>query len=217
MLVNYCESLLLECRKYVPDELKKNIDSLLSLREDMDEVKEKFNPCFDVFTKDEFKNKFEEIIFNSNKFKDSYFHNNFKEEHNREPELKDVKLEEFDGYEIFEFVKNKPNIDFDLENFETNDFYIYGESICNKILGIQTLENELTFLGFYAGGDWEVPIIGILYIYKNEIYCYIPEDGNIYDKENMCAYNESKNDIIEVQDEDIIISDILRKFCKNVV
>lgn len=45
-----------------------------------------------------------------------------------------------------------------------------------------------------AGGDWELPLVFILYIgQKGELRGYIPEDGNGYNHDEKCAYGSEPN------------------------
>lgn len=46
---------------------------------------------------------------------------------------------------------------------------------------------------FGAGGDWQLPVAFLIYIGEDDkLHGYIPKDGNCYDKENNCAYDDQK-------------------------
>lgn len=74
--------------------------------------------------------------------------------------------------------------DFDCENFTTKQ----GEfDVDDKYIGYQTLDNGLTFLGFYAGGDWECPIFGIIYYDGKKLRGYIPTRGQMVNRKSKAA------------------------------
>lgn len=82
--------------------------------------------------------------------------------------------------------KDLSKVIFDFENTECSQGG--GYCGCNDMVGFHTLPNGLAYLGVTAGGDWECPIYFILYYSGKEIRGYIPEDGNIYNKETKTAY-----------------------------
>lgn len=215
MKISYCEALLLQCKQYVPEDLKKQIEYLLLLTEDTDDLKEKYKLCFDEMNKDEFDKKFSEIIFNHKEFKSSYFYHSFVDYEHKKPEINDIIVESF-GYEVLNFVSNEITVDFDIENFYiTNQDNSYE---WDKHLGFFQFENGLSCYRFLAGGDWQLPVFGIIYIYKNELYCYIPDEGNVYCKETNCAFDGYNEDGAEISKEfnfELMYSNILRKSCKN--
>lgn len=52
-----------------------------------------------------------------------------------------------------------------------------------------------------AGGDWEEPIVFVLYVGDNgELRAYIPKDGNAYDHKGKCAYGNGESDEDELND-----------------
>jgi hypothetical protein len=85
-------------------------------------------------------------------------------------------------------IKKDIKVEFDLENFDITD------SDLKKILGFQTLENGLTFLGFRAGGDWQCPVFGIVYWDGKTLRGYIPTEGNPWNTETHTAYGDSECD-----------------------
>ena len=57
---------------------------------------------------------------------------------------------------------------------------------------IGTGANAFPVLWCACGGDWESPIVFVLYIgQKGELRAYIPEDGNCYNKEKKSAYGNN--------------------------
>jgi hypothetical protein len=61
----------------------------------------------------------------------------------------------------------------------------------NKFLGLQTLDNGLTFLGVVAGGDWETPLGFIIYWDGKKLRAYIPKDGNPWNTDTKMAYGNN--------------------------
>ena len=46
-----------------------------------------------------------------------------------------------------------------------------------------------------CGGDWENPLVFVLYIgKKGELRAYIPKDGNVYNKKKKAAYGNNDDD-----------------------
>lgn len=71
-----------------------------------------------------------------------------------------------------------------------------------------------------AGGDWELPLIYVLYIGdKGELRAYIPKDGNAYNHKEKCAYgSEEDEEFMENFDEEkeyVFDSAKLREDVKN--
>jgi hypothetical protein len=86
-------------------------------------------------------------------------------------------------------VEKDLKVNFDRENFECCTPYEW-----DKIVGFHTLENDLTFLGFYAGGDWQQPVFGIVYWDGDNLRSYIPTDGNPWNTKTKAAYGEYDSD-----------------------
>lgn len=84
--------------------------------------------------------------------------------------------------------KDLSKIKFDFENYE------YGEyGYMNYPCGYEVLENGLPVLFVNAGGDWETPICFIIYWDGSDLRAYIPNNGNVYNRKEKCAYG-SEND-----------------------
>ena len=81
-------------------------------------------------------------------------------------------------------------VNFDRENYE----FETGEGYDNYPCGFETLENGLPVLFMNAGGDWEHPICFCLYWDGKSLRGYIPEDGNVYNKQQKCAYGSEDMD-----------------------
>ena len=61
---------------------------------------------------------------------------------------------------------------------------------------IGTGANAFPVLWCACGGDWESPLVFVLYIgNKGEIRAYIPEDGNCYNKEKKSAYGNNDDNM----------------------
>lgn len=131
---------------------------------------------------------------------------------------KRVKAESKDG------VNYKTGLDmkclFDFENFE-NEKGSFGPQ---KLMGINTLKNGLTFWGVCAGGDWEEPVFSILYYDGKCVRSYTPTAGNPWNTKTKQAYGndeeadiknkESRKDLPEDGksfDEDLIEQDIINR------
>ena len=92
---------------------------------------------------------------------------------------------------------SKVNVDFEnVEEFGTEDGY-------NHLSGLEDLggyemigsgPSAFPVLWCAGGGDWELPLVFILYIgQKGELRAYIPENGNAYNHEEKCAYGSEPN------------------------
>lgn len=78
------------------------------------------------------------------------------------------------------------HVTFDAENTML-DFDASG------VAGINTI-GDFCFLGFAAGGDWESPIIGILYLHDGKMRGFIPDQGNHYNRDTMTAWGNGDDD-----------------------
>lgn len=56
-----------------------------------------------------------------------------------------------------------------------------------EVVGIHTI-GDLTFLGVFAGGDWELPLLFVLYSDGGKLRGYLPEDGNVFNRATMRAW-----------------------------
>jgi hypothetical protein len=53
---------------------------------------------------------------------------------------------------------------------------------------------DLTFLGVLAGGDWEAPVVFILYMHAGELRGYVPDGGNQYDRRKLRAWGNGDSE-----------------------
>lgn len=94
------------------------------------------------------------------------------------------------------------------ENFTDSQ----GDFDCDDIVfGPQYLEypsgKKLPVLICAMGGDWEIPVVFILYFdHNSKLRAYIPEDGNFYCKKYKCAYG-SVGEYVDLKPEDEELDD----------
>lgn len=72
------------------------------------------------------------------------------------------------------------------------------ENVINKhFTGLTTLNNELATLICCAGGDWQIPVVFIIYWDGNGFRGYTPTKGNLFNVKTKTAYgnNEDPDDI----------------------
>jgi hypothetical protein len=101
-------------------------------------------------------------------------------------------------------------IQVDFENLEVEEDLmdgIQGESL----VGFHTLNNNFTFLGIEAGGDWECPVFIILYYDGNRIKAYVPSYGNCFNLDFKSALGSE----INVREYDNIDTDIIEEKCEK--
>jgi hypothetical protein len=81
-------------------------------------------------------------------------------------------------------------VEFDLENVSmgTGGDSDYGFP---GLIGFNTLESGLTFLGCGAGGDWETPLFFLIYWDGRQLRGYVPKDGNPWNTDKMSAYGNN--------------------------
>ena len=109
-------------------------------------------------------------------------------------------------YDIHSAVYETPaDDDISVVNFDTENMEEFGtEDSYNHLPGLENLdgyemvgEGDSAFpvLWCAAGGDWELPLVFVIYIGQNgELRGYIPEDGNCYNKEDKAAYGNNEGD-----------------------
>ena len=88
-----------------------------------------------------------------------------------------------------------PQIQKDLSKIEFDDENLYfTESQCQgDDCGIKTLDNGLTYLGAYGGGDWELPVYFIIYWDGKKLRGYIPTDGNVFNHYTKMAFGSGQD------------------------
>ena len=88
-------------------------------------------------------------------------------------------------------------ISFDWENWDDGNL-----KDRTKDNGFETLPNGLPILWMWAGGDWEFPVTFVLYWDGKGLRAYIPEEGNVYNKERKSDYGNNDEEEGEAQDFD---------------
>lgn len=117
----------------------------------------------------------------------------------------------FDPYELPPTIqKDLGKVNFDFENWDIGNAHPSYEKyptdhqgFNNYPVGYQTLPNGLPVLFVNAGGDWEYPICFCIYWDGKKMRAYIPEDGNIYNKKEKCAYGSEDDFDDETEHEDL--------------
>ena len=82
------------------------------------------------------------------------------------------------------------------EHFGTEDSYsLPGLEDMDGYEMIGEGDSAFPVLWCAGGGDWELPLVFVLYIgQKGELRGYIPEDGNAYNHEEKAAYGNNEGD-----------------------
>lgn len=112
-------------------------------------------------------------------------------------------------------LKDLSKVDFSFENYSCKE--TYGK-YTDSMIGVHTTPKGLTFLGCNAGGDWEDPVFFILYWDGKSFRGYVPEAGNVYNKQTKSAFgNEDEErdedeDVTKIFDEIAIFEDIENRF-----
>lgn len=75
-------------------------------------------------------------------------------------------------------------INFDFENYSSPN----SLEDPPEIMGWHTLDNGFSFLGMWAGGDWETPVYFILYWDGKKVRGYVPETGNTFNPKYRTAF-----------------------------
>ena len=85
--------------------------------------------------------------------------------------------------------KDLEKVQFDFENLtlSKDDF----GNVISDWMGVQQT-GDLTFIGGYAGGDWEIPVAFAIYHDGKTWRGYVPEDGNTYNHDLKCAYGSEE-------------------------
>lgn len=111
------------------------------------------------------------------------------------------------AYCVFASIE-KPNITFDLENLDCSNDWSHVKT---------GWDEEHGWLAFMSGGDWEIPVFGILYFDGVKLKCYVPEKGNCYDPVKMTAWQEEPPELEgksmrELYDLELMTQDIRHRF-----
>lgn len=89
--------------------------------------------------------------------------------------------------------KDLSKVEFDLENIsylaeDNEEFDLYPE-----FLGFNTTKTGLAYYGICANGDWEIPLLFILYYDGQNIRGYIPYYGNTYNHTTNKAFGNDED------------------------
>jgi len=111
-----------------------------------------------------------------------------------------VGTEDFDVFEMGETIdKDLSKINFSMENWDIGNAshnYEKYPSDHNGFVGypcgFKVLENGMPVLFVNAGGDWEYPICFCIYWDGKKLRAYIPSEGNVYNKEQKCAFGSEE-------------------------
>ena len=78
-------------------------------------------------------------------------------------------------------------VDFDGENSADSADEVFQDEL-KSIMGLNTLDNGLTYWGMEAGGDWEHPVYFIIYWDGENLRGYVPKDGNVWNYKTKSAF-----------------------------
>lgn len=99
---------------------------------------------------------------------------------------------------------NKFNVDGENNYVYDDEDYEPAEGdIGEHLMGMQTLDNGLTFYGFMAGGDWEFPVFMIIYYDGKKLRGYTPSYGNSVNLDFKSAIG-SERSWVDVNEDKII-------------
>jgi hypothetical protein len=119
-----------------------------------------------------------------------------------ENEAKSKGLTDDDGFSMYEIQQlgrigeDLSKVQFDFENC----YYTENEEFSDRTKGLLGYRQigDLSFLGVYAGGDWEMPVYFLIYLDQNKktLRAYIPEDGNVwnFDTKQAIGNDEEADD-----------------------
>lgn len=86
-----------------------------------------------------------------------------------------------------QIMKDLAKVDFSEENLDWENGYAGTKSF----VGFHTLPNGLTYFGVSCGGDWETPLVYIVYWDGRQLRGYVPEDGNFWNTDTKAAYGNA--------------------------
>lgn len=104
-------------------------------------------------------------------------------------------------------VEKDLKVEFDCENLEASPDEAFSGA--ERICGIRTLPNGLTYFGITAGGDWETPLFFIIYWDGKKLRGYVPTDGNPWNVINKIAYGNDEDQIHQARKD---VADIAKRF-----
>lgn len=111
-----------------------------------------------------------------------------------------LELDDFPYEMSTKITQDLSKINFDWENYNIGnadpDYEQYPEDFSGYAgypCGFETLENGMPVFFINAGGDWEHPICLCLYWDGKALRGYIPEEGNVFNKKERCAYGSEED------------------------
>lgn len=102
----------------------------------------------------------------------------------------------FKGSASATIYKDLSKIEVDTENVDyIGEYEMPGAEDLEHFEMIGTGVNAFPVAWCACGGDWENPLVFVLYIgQKGELRAYIPKDGNVYNKKTKAAYGNGDDD-----------------------
>ena len=103
--------------------------------------------------------------------------------------------------------KDLSKVNFDWENyteFKDGGFALYPNGYMEVSPGFHIFFAQ-------AGGDWEYPVCFIFYWGNGILRAYIPNNGNVWNKKEKCAYGSEENEESEEVDEIVVTPEIAHK------
>lgn len=105
----------------------------------------------------------------------------------------DLKVHEFPE----KINKDLQKVEFDFENYEWQNGRGLGGGEEDCPCGFETLSNGLPILWVNAGGDWEAPVVFILYWDGKDLRAYIPKEGNTWNPKTKAAWGNGEDEYDE--------------------
>ena len=99
-----------------------------------------------------------------------------------------IEVDDFQYHLPTKIQKDFDKVNFDWENCDFLKDEENYDNPCDYPCGIETLENGLHVWFLKAGGDGEHAICLCIYWDGKSLRGYIPEDGNVYNKKQKCAF-----------------------------
>lgn len=88
-------------------------------------------------------------------------------------------------------------------SFDTENLIADPNETTDTFTGYHTLDNGLTYLGFFAGGDWELAVYGAIYYDGKNLRLFQPTRGNAVNRKTKEAFGNHSWD----EDEEVAVND----------
>lgn len=110
-------------------------------------------------------------------------------------------IQEDDLSNLSEYLGEFETIPLNVPDMENADATADGHESLNEIMGLNEIDGA-GFVGVYFGGDWEWPVYGIVLWdeVKGKPTIHVIKEGNVYDWDNECPY-ENMDDVDDEDDE----------------